>query len=179
MNASEQRLANLAVRELLLLGLLASAAVLFINHGLLYFTGDTTPRSTRPEAYVVTTLVLYVFVRGTFLVLGLRPPRVHGDLVLCPECGQELEDATPKGLADHYGTTVTPRPTERDVLAAIALRKAVDEARYNAQRRSAGPDPLAALLKGDIENLTSAVQFVRGTRAPEDPKGPSRPETGP
>lgn len=182
MNASEQGLVNLAVRELLLLGLLAGAAVLFINHGLLYFTGDTTARSTRPEAYVVTTLVLYLFVRGVYLVLSLRPPRVQGDLVLCPECGQELDDPTPKGLADHHRVPVTPRPTERDVIAAIALRKAVDEARFNAQRRNAGPDPLAALLKIDIENPTSPVQVVRGTRAPEDPKGRApteRPKTGP
>jgi len=180
-SAQGHRFIHLALREALLVALLAAAAGLFINHGLLYLTGDTTPRSTRPEAYVLSTLVLYLFVRGVDLVLRLRPPRVQGDLVLCPECRQELPDGTPQGIEAHFRRPLTPPPTEREILAAIALRKAVDEARYNAQRRGTGLDPLAALLKGDVANPASAVQVVRGTRAPEEPKGPSRaerPKTG-
>ncbi|MGQ0796953.1 MAG: hypothetical protein ACT4OI_03695 [Methanobacteriota archaeon] len=179
MNASESRFVEVLLRELLLLALLGGAAVLFINHGILYFTGDTALRSSRPEAYVVTTLVFYVFVRGVYLVLSVRPHRVQGDLVLCPECGQELADPTAAGLAEHYQEVLTPKPSERDVLAAIALRKAVDEARFNAERRGAGPDPLAALVRGNLDNLPAGVKVVRGTREPDDARRPSRPKMRP
>lgn len=174
MDASGNRLAAVVVREALLLALLAVGAWVFLNHGLLYFTGDTAPRSTRAEAYVVTTLVFYVFVRGTFLVLSLRPPRAEGDLVPCPECGQELDDGTPKGLIEHYRTALTPRPTERDVLAAIALRRAVDKARLGADRTRRGTDPLDALLDRIVDNPPRGGT-VRHPVAPT-PRDPPHPD---
>ena len=136
MEAVKARAVHALLREALLVTLLLGAAFLFLNHGLLYFTGDTTPRSTRPEAYVMTTLALYIFVRGIDMVLRLRlPPREEGGLVLCPECGQELDDPTPQGLEAHFREPGTGRPSERDVLAAIALRKALDDARRAAKTR--------------------------------------------
>jgi hypothetical protein len=168
LNASAHRFAALAVREFLLLALVAGAAFLFLNHGLLYFTGDTTPRSTRPEAYAVTTLVFYVFVRGAFLVLSLRPPRVQEGLVLCPECGQEL-DGSPEAVAAHVRAAPTTRPSERDIREAIALRKALDEAhRVETEGGLQRSEAFDALLRGTADGRP---QDPRRSRDRDDSPG--------
>ena len=182
-NPNESRLAHVALREALLLGILALASVLFINHGILYLTGDVAPRSTRPESYALVTVVLYVFVRGIDLVLRVRAPRVKADLVLCPECGQDLADGTPKAAQVDRTEPLTPRPTEKEILAAVALRRAIDDARRVAELRGRGVDPVVSAFRGDFENAPAALLKAREelelpTSAPRVPREPWRPKIG-
>lgn len=164
MNADHSRLAHVALREGLLVGILALASALFMNHGILYLAGDTVPRTTRPEAYVLVTAILYVFVRGIDLLLRARAPRVRANLVLCPECGQELGDATPVGSTGRRAEPLSPRPTEKQILAAVALRRAIDDARRIAELRGRRADPVVAAFRGDFENAPTALLAAR-----EDP----------
>lgn len=180
-NANRSRLVELAMRELLLLGIVALAAVLFINHGLLYLNGDNVPRTTRPEAYILATAIFYVFVRGVDIVLRMRAPRVAADLVLCPECGQELGDPTPKANPGHATIDVSQRPSERDVLTAVALRRAIDEARRIAARRGRTVDPVVSAIRGDFENAPAAMlrepeEGDSGLDIPRIPREPWRPK---
>ncbi|OGS50947.1 MAG: hypothetical protein A3K65_03800 [Euryarchaeota archaeon RBG_16_68_12] len=73
------------VREVLFILICVAGAWLFLNHGILYLRGDPLP-AISGEAYVLTTVVLYLFVRSLALVAGGRafPAR---DEVRCPECG--------------------------------------------------------------------------------------------
>lgn len=183
MNARRSWLAHVALKEVLLLGIAAVAAALFYNHEVLYFNGST-PRPVAPEAYVVLTTIVYLLLQTARLAFTFRGPKIRGDLILCPECGQPLDDGTPKGVEAHHQTVLTPKPTEKEVLAAVALRKAIDDARASAQR-SAAVRAGVPELPGHIENpsvdLTDIPdagrplvirRVVRGPPAP--PKPPRR-----
>ncbi len=71
--------------------------------------------------------------------------------MLCPECGQELDDGTPRGSASSQGVAGTPHLSTSDLISSIALRKAVHEARHGAGSR-AREDPLIDALRGKAEN---------------------------
>ena len=182
MNARRSWLAHVALKEVLLLGIAAIAAALFYNHEVLYFDGSA-PRPTDPAAYVVLTTILYLLLQVARLAFSFRGPKVRGDLILCPECGQPLDDGTPKGVEAHHEAVLTPRPTEKEVLAAVALRKAIDDARVAAQRSAAVRANVPELL-GQIENppvdLTDIPDAGRPLvirRVVRGPPGPPKPPT--
>jgi len=182
-NEVRSRLATVTAREVLLLLISVSAAWLFFNHELFYFSGAWSPRAVPAEAYVVLTLILFTYFHGAMLVLSLRTLRVRRGLVLCPECGQELSDGTPEALEAHRRTSLTPRPTEKEILAAVALRKAIDDARVGAAwRRGDRPASIPRML-GEIENrppepdplqMPPSVSVTPTIiRRPKEPKGPA------
>lgn len=183
MNEVRSRLATVTAREALLLLISVSAAWLFFNHELFYFNGAWSPRAVPTEAYVVLTLILFTYFHGAMLVLSLRAPRVRQGLVLCPECGQELSDGTPRALEAHMRTPLTPRPTEQEILAAVALRQAIDDARVAAAwRRGDRPASIPRML-GEIENAPLDADRLRIPpnvsvtpriiKGPKEPKGPA------
>jgi hypothetical protein len=77
-----------AVREVLFVVICGAGGWLFLNHGILYLRGDPLPAVSR-EAYVLTTAVLYLFVRSLTLVAGGRAFPARDD-VRCPECGAPI-----------------------------------------------------------------------------------------
>jgi hypothetical protein len=183
MSLNGSRIAHVVLRESLLVGILALASVLYIYHGILYLMGDVAPRSTRPEAYILVTAILYVFVRGIDLVLRSRAPRVKANLELCPECGQELSDAAPKLIHPQVSEPLEPRPSQKEVLAAVALRKAIDDARDVARMRGRAVDPVVSALRGDFRNAPAAVLASRedsdgASHAKPVPREPWRPRLG-
>ena len=135
MHAFRTRQSRFAMREVLVLGLAAAAAILFIRHDMLYLRGGDGNADAPLASYILATTLFYLGIRFVVLAVDLRPPRVHAELVRCPECGQWLDDPTPSGREDHHRVVITPKPTEKEVLAAVALRKAVDAARADARRR--------------------------------------------
>lgn len=182
MNARRSWLAHVALKETLLLGIAAIAAALFHNHEILYFDGSA-PRPTDPAAFVVLTTILYLLLQVARLAFSVRGPKVRGDLILCPECGQPLDDGTPKGVEAHQEVALTPRPTEKEVLAAVALRKAIDDARVAAER-SAAVRASVSDLPGRIENPSLDLEEIPDTGRPlvirrvvRGPPGPPKPPT--
>ena len=185
MSAARERMLVLALREGLFVMVAAFGAVLFLQHGLLYLKGARVEASP-PSAYLLVTVILYGFLRVVVVLARMRPPVVRGGLERCPECGQPLEDGTPKGLEAHLQTPKTPKPTEREVLASVALRKAIDEAR-RASLRDAGVYRAENLrLPGDIENAPllprtgmptrEPLVIKRVLKEPPPPKAPKGPD---
>jgi len=178
--AGAHRVIFVTVREILLVALAALAAVLFLNHQVLYLDGDFEPYGGPLLAYVLATLVIWMFLRAVLFAATMRPTRIRGGVEVCPECGQVLDDATPQGLETHRRVTLTPRPSHREVLAAVSLRKAVDGARVVTPRsHAAAGDPLAR-LKAEVENRPQSFDGMPGPRddpSPgRSPKGPKAPE---
>src|SRR5467141_99824 len=118
-----------ATRELTLVSLAAVAAFLFINHDNLYLTQAFSLSIAPLESYLLATIVIYLFLRLLVIALDMRPTRTHTELVRCPECGQWLDDPTTSGLEAHRKVELTPKPTEKEIVSAIALRRAVDASR--------------------------------------------------
>lgn len=89
------RLADIAVRESILIVLSVVGAILFINHQVLYFDGSP-PSSVAWTAYAGSTLVIYAFGRAISVAAGMRTGFQSGDGSTCPECGAELRGETPR-----------------------------------------------------------------------------------
>jgi len=169
------------------LGIGGIAAVVFLNHESLYLRADFAPYDGPLSAYLLVTAVLYLLVRLVFLAAGMFFPRKRPEFILCPECGRALDDASPHGVAEHNRITLRPKPTEKEVLAAIMLRKAIDDARRSATHELAGPRVETPSLPGAVENPpVSFEEFERilrdidfsadWRRGVQDrrPKGPDR-----
>lgn len=183
MREGAHRVAYVSVREALIVTIAAFGAVLFLNHPLLYLEDGFVPYSGPLAAYVLVTVVLWLFLRGALFAAAMRPVRVRDGVEICPECGQRLDDGTPSGLETHRRVPLTPRPTEREVIAAVALRRAVDDAR--AIPRHAHPvagNPLARITE-DVENrprsLDPTSQPPNNPPAERAPKGPRTPQDRP
>src|SRR6266571_3895854 len=88
-----------ALREVLFLGLGAIGAWLFVNHEILR---GGQPPAVDLSAYIVSTIVVYLFIRMIVIAAELRWPRARAELVACPECGQLLHDPSEAGRAAHY-----------------------------------------------------------------------------
>jgi hypothetical protein len=131
--------------EGLLVGLAAAAAFVFINHENLYLTHPFQLADVRIESYALATVMIYLFLRLVILALEMRPTRGHANLVRCPECGQWLDARTAAGLAAHRRIELTPKPSQKEVVAAVALRRAVDAARLPSVSR-----PLPAKLELNV-----------------------------
>ena len=135
----QTRDARMAVRETLLVATSAIASFLFINHANLYLSGPFVLRDVRIESYILATIVIYLFIRVVILAVEMRPPRAHAELVRCPECGQWLDDPSAAALEAHRSTELTPKPTKKEVVSAVALRRAVDAARIGTLSSSRAP----------------------------------------
>lgn len=121
--------------EGLLVGLAGTAAFMFINHENLYLTHPFQLADVRIESYALATIMLYLFLRLVILALEMRPARAPANVMRCPECGQWLDARTAAGLAAHRRIELTPKPSQKEVVSAVALRKAVDAARLPSVRR--------------------------------------------
>jgi len=191
-SASRSMFARVVAREAAILAVGAIGAVAFLNHEVFYFRSGFTPFDGPPWAYFLLAAVLYLFVRMVFLVAGMFFPRKRPEFVLCPECGRELDETSPHGVAQHNRITLTPKPTEKEILAAIMLRKAIDDARRSARRDLAGPRVEVRELPGDVDNppltfeeferILQDIEFSAAQRrgAPDRrPRGPpGRPPNG-
>lgn len=166
----------------MVLGIAAAGAYLFFVHGALYLQAGSAARPVTLEGFLLVTTVLYLFVRLLIAVAALYLPRPKPELVLCPECGKEL-DTAPLQDAAHSRLTVSHRPSEREVIAAVMLRKAIDEARRSSQKDLAGPSKDFVTLPGDVENLPVPVdemdRILRDLDRPRARRPPDRKPPGP
>src|SRR5256886_8472988 len=117
-----------AARELAIVSLAGLASFLFINHENLYMSGPFALSNAPVEAYLLATIVIYLFLRMLITAAGMRPTRVRPGSLRCPECGQPLDTLTAAGREAHHRIELTPKPSEKEVVSAVALRKAVDAA---------------------------------------------------
>jgi hypothetical protein len=101
----------------------------FINHENLYLTHPFQLADVRIESYALATVMIYLFLRLVILALEMRPTRAPANLVRCPECGQWLDARTAGAVAAHRRIELTPKPSPKEVVSAVALRRAVDAAR--------------------------------------------------
>ncbi len=187
MGGYQSRETRFALREIALVALAGTASFLFINHENLYFKGPFVLSSAPLEAYFLATIVIYLFLRLVIIAAEMRFPRAHGELVRCPECGQWLDDPTAAGLEAHHRIFLTSKPSEQEIVSALALRKAVDAARLGAQGSRAasrddtpaapidldddsGPDLLAALDEPDLLDDPDFLERLR--HSPNPPREP-------
>jgi hypothetical protein len=174
--------ARFALREVSLVAIAAAAAVILLTYGNLYLNGAVRIENTRIEPYFLVTAVTYLFLRFVAIALEMRSPRVHADLVRCPECGRWLDDPTASGLEAHRRVELTPKPTEKEIVSAVALRRAVDAARLGIHQRAdgrmasgpSGPPRPSDLTGADMIAAQNDPDFPEGSR--QGP--PIRPEPG-
>jgi len=189
MKLSESRYVRVTAREFAVLAVAALGAYLFFIHGSLYLQAGSSGRPLTLEGFLLVTTIVYLLLRLIFVVAGLYYPRPRPEYVVCPECGRALEDDAPDSLERHQRLTLSSRPTEREVLAAIMLRKAIDDARRSARKDLVGPRDEVIRLPGNVENLPVPVDELErilreldeprdargaGNRRPRGPPGPPR-----
>ncbi len=187
MKLSESTYFRTTAREFAVLGVAALGAYLFFIHGSLYLQAGSTGRPLTLEGFLLVTTILYLFLRLLFVVAALYNPRPRTQVTICEQCGREIEGNPAEELARHGRVTLSHRPTEREVMAAIMLRKAIDEARRSAEKPLSGPRDAVVQLPGNIENLpVPPDEFERilydldhpgDTERPSDrrPRGPPGP----
>ena len=181
MRGFQTRETRMALRELVLVVLAGVASFLFINHENLYFSGPFVLSNAPIEAYFLATIVLYLFLRLVIIAAEMRVPRTHAALVRCPECGQWLDDPTGAGRDAHHRVELTPKPTEKEILSAVALRKAVDTARLATKSSKPVPredlmtpptNPESVSSRDLIAALNDPDLLERLRHSPQPPKGP-------
>ena len=187
MKLSESAYARTTAREFAVLGVAALGAYLFFIHGSLYLQAGSSGRPLTLEGFLLVTTILYLLLRLIFVVAALYYPRPKASVTVCAECGREVEANVPEELARHGRVTLSRRPTEKEVMAAIMLRKAIDEARRSAKTPLSGPADEVVRLPGAIENLPVPVEELdrilqdldrpRNARGPAErrPRGPPGP----
>lgn len=187
MKPSDRRLVGHVVREVLLAGAAAVGAFLFFIHGSLYLQAGSAARPLTFEGFLLVTTIIYLFLRLLLAIASLYLPRPRTEYVVCPECGRAY-DASAPGEAEAYRRVArSTKPTEKEVMAAILLRRAIDEARRSAQKDLTGPRAEMTPLPGDVENArVPPEEFERvlrqldaslGGHGPHDrrPRGPAGP----
>ena len=189
MELSDSRFFRTTAREFAVLAVAGAGAFLFFIHGSLYLQPGSTARPVTLEGFLLVTAILYLFLRLIFVVAGFYFPPPRTEYVVCPECGRAYDEGLHAAAERHHRAAVSPRPTQREVLAAIMLRKAIDEARRSSQKDLVGPRAAAPRLPGDVENagvtpeefdrILKELDGVRGGRTPVDrrPRGPSGPDS--
>jgi len=123
-----------------------------LNHELL--EGGRPPAWNLSE-FIVSTIVVYLFLRIIVIVAEMRTPRVDADLVRCPECGQRLDEFTAPSHAEHREFEMAARPSDREIVSAVALRKALDAARRAAMNDEATAADPPAIPSNELEDAPS------------------------
>ena len=176
---SGSRFARLAIRESAILAVAVVAAFLFDIHPSFY---GGQPRTVGMPSWVLVLLVVvvYLLLRMLFLIGSMFYRAQEPELVLCPECGRLYDESRPEALQAHHRITLSPKPTEREILAAIMLRKAIDDARRSSTRNLAGPKVVVAdLPSGDVENPPVPVaEFERILKDLDVANAPRRGPSG-
>jgi len=169
------RFVHIALRETSFLALSGLGAILFLNHQILYMTGDK-PSSLSWLAYAASTAVIYAFIRGMFYVGGMRVSRKSEDPSVCPECGQPLADGTPASASMRRGES--PHPGSHARPTATALRVAL--ARPIISSAPAAPIPedvvnpsLDRLLQRLIDNPPATMMESPEASRPDSVAGPT------
>ena len=187
MKASESGFARTTAREFAVLAVAALGAYLFFIHGSLYLQPGSAARPLTFEGFLLVTTILYLLLRLIFVVASLYYPRARPAYVVCPDCGRALEDDATKTAERHRKHPLSPKPTEKEVLAAIMLRKAIDDARRSARKDLSGPRAHVVRLPGNPENLPLPMDELerilrdldkpRGSRGSQDrtPRAPPGP----
>ena len=85
----------------------------------------------------------------------MRPTRARKGAVRCPECGQRLDTLTVGGREAHRRIELTPKPSEKEIVSAVALRKAVDAAHFSARASKVVSQDDITTSARDLENLSS------------------------
>src|SRR2546422_1473840 len=171
-----------AARELAIVSLAGLASFLFINHENLYLSGPFALSNAPLEAYFLATIVIYLFLRMLISAAGMRPTRVRSGSVRCPECGQRLDTLTAAGREAHHRIELTPKPSEKEVVSAVALRKAVDAAHLSVSASKMASRDGLVVPRRDLENisghdLVAAIddpdlleRLLHGPNPPRDPR---------
>jgi hypothetical protein len=166
--------------EGLLVGLAAAGAFVFINHENLYLTHPFQLADVRIESYALATIMMYLFLRLVILAFEMRPTRALANRVRCPECGQWLDARTAAGLAAHRRIELTPKPSQKEVVAAVALRRAVDATRLpsvsqrlprDLEANAAVPPPANA-GSPDVTAAQADPDYIERMRHSPTPQGP-------
>jgi len=127
-------------REALLLWFCFLGSWLFLNHGLLYLQPRVELVNAPPQAYALTTAVIYIFIRGISLVVETRaPPRVTSGT------SHRREEVDPAAVQPVRRIVRTLEPAG-DPKRGILLRNAVASAQAVLPAGGKkGPTPLSAL----------------------------------
>ena len=144
-----------AARELAIVSLAGLASFLFINHENLYLTGPFALSNAPLEAYFLATIVIYLFLRMLIIAAEMRPNRARSGPLQCPECGQRLDGMTASAREAHRRIELTPKPSEKEVVSAVALRRAVDTAHFSARASKGVSREDVTTSARDLENVSS------------------------
>ena len=143
-------------REGALVGIAVAAAFVFINHENLYLSQPLHLADVRIESYALATVMAYLFLRLVVIALEMSPARASSRFVRCPECGRWHDARTAAALEAHRQIELTPKPSEKEIVSAIALRKAVDAAHM--------PRVLTRLPGDDVANVAAPPPLNAVTR---------------
>jgi len=158
------------------------ASFLFINHEILYLNGPFALSRAPIESYFLATIVIYLFLRMLIIAAEMRPTRAGAGSLLCPECGQRLDGLTVEGREAHRRIELTPKPSEREVVSAVALRKAVDAAHFSDRASKTVSREDVTTSARDLENVSSRdlidaiddpdllERLLHGPNPPRDPR---------
>lgn len=161
-SASASRFWWAAAREGSIAAMATAGTLLFAFHQSFYGGAGLRVLILPPWVFFLLTAVLYLFLRTLVVTLGLFFPRQRPEFIVCPECGRLLDDTSPEGVEAHRRIAVTPRPTEREVLAAVMLRRAIDDARRASRRDLSGASMDVSVPPREVENApVSLAEFDR------------------
>jgi hypothetical protein len=152
MHPIESGFTRSTAREFAVLAVAALGAYLFFIHGALYLQPGSSSRPVTLEGFLLVTALLYLLLRLTFVVAGFYLPPAQPKYVVCPECGEKQDEAHPVEVAWRRRVPASAKPSDKEVLAAVMLRKAIDDARRTAQKNLSGPKTGGLLLPGEAEN---------------------------
>ncbi len=144
-----------AARELAIVSLAGVAAFIFMNHQNLYLSGPFALSNAPLEAYFLATIVIYLFLRMLIISAEMRPTRARAASLRCPECGQRLDGMTATARDAHRRIELTPKPSEKEVVSAATLRKAVDAAHFSARASKVVSREDVPTSARDLENVSS------------------------
>lgn len=147
-------------REFAVLAVAALGAYIFFIHGSLYVQPGSVGRPLTLEGFLLVTAILYLFLRLVFVVAGLYYPRPIPQPAVCTECGKALDEPTAPPVVRRASAGRVRRPTEKEVLAAVMLRKAIDDARRLAKKDLVAPPAVQARLPGEPENAPVSFEEV-------------------
>ncbi len=172
----------MAARELAIVSLAGIASFLFINHENLYLSRPFALSNAPLEAYFLATIVIYLFLRMLIIAAEMRPTRASAGSLRCPECGQRLDGLTAEARDAHRRIELTPKPSEKEVVSGVALRKAVDAARFSTRASKAVSREDITTSARDLENVSSRdlvaaiddpdllERLLHGPNPPRDPR---------